>query len=273
MDAELTLKPIGFVRSGKGEKFEARHQPLESEPEVHRLEWTDPAAMREAVRDLDGFSRIWLVWWFHRNRTWRPLVLPPRGTAQRRGVLATRSPHRPNPLGLTAVRLLGVEPGRLLLGAIDLVDGTPVFDVKPYIPKYDAFPDERSGWMEAVEAEERSRPGFVVGWSVLAKAQGEWLAAGWGVDFRGRMEELLSADPRPHRTRRIVRRGDRFEIACGAWRGVFRVSERVVTVEELQVGFPRRFLEDRLRTEVPEREAQLAFLVRWPEGGVEARRP
>jgi tRNA-Thr(GGU) m(6)t(6)A37 methyltransferase TsaA len=273
MDAELTLKPIGFVRSGKGEKFEARHQPLESEPEVHRLEWTDPAAMREAVRDLDGFSRIWLVWWFHRNRTWRPLVLPPRGTAQRRGVLATRSPHRPNPLGLTAVRLLGVEPGRLLLGAIDLVDGTPVFDVKPYIPKYDAFPDERSGWMEAVEAEERSRPGFVVDWSVLAKAQGEWLAAGWGVDFRGRMEELLSADPRPHRTRRIVRRGDRFEIACGAWRGVFRVSERVVTVEELQVGFPRRFLEDRLRTEVPEREAQLAFLVRWPEGGVEARRP
>jgi tRNA (adenine37-N6)-methyltransferase len=273
MDAELTLKPIGFVRSGKGEKFEARHQPLESEPEVHRLEWTDPAAMREAVRDLEGFSRIWLVWWFHRNRTWRPLVLPPRGPAQRRGVLATRSPHRPNPIGLTAVRLLGVEPGRLLLGAIDLVDGTPVFDVKPYIPKYDAFPDERSGWMEMVEAEERSRSGFVVLWSGLAKEQGEWLAAGWGVDFRPRMEELLSADPRPHRTRRIVRRGERFEIACGAWRGVFRVSEAVVTVEELQVGFPRRFLEDRSRTEVPEREAQLAFLVRWPEGGVEARRP
>lgn len=58
MEAELTLKPIGFVRSGKGEKFEARHQPLESEPEVNRLEWTDPAAMREAVRDLEGFSRI-----------------------------------------------------------------------------------------------------------------------------------------------------------------------------------------------------------------------
>jgi tRNA (adenine37-N6)-methyltransferase len=273
MDADLTLKPIGFVRSGKGEKFEARHQPLESEPEVHLLEWADPSAMRDAVRDLDGFSRIWIVWWFHRNHTWRPLVLPPRGSARRRGVLATRSPHRPNPIGLSAVRLLGVEPGRLLLGATDLVDGTPVLDVKPYIPKYDAFPDERSGWMEAVEAEERLRPVFTVVWSPAAQEQWEWLVAGWKVDFRARMTELLSSDPRPHRTRRIVRRGEGFEIACGAWRGVYRVAEGVVTVEALQVGFPRRFLEDRSRTEVPDREAQLAFLARWPACGVEARRP
>ena len=99
------------------------------------------------------------------------------------------------------------------------------------------------------------------------------MATGWTVDFRGRMAELLSKDPRPHRTRRIVRRGDRFEIACGAWRGLYRVTGTLVTVEELQVGFPRRFLEDRSRTEVPDREAQLAFLARWPMGGVEARSP
>jgi tRNA (Thr-GGU) A37 N-methylase len=65
--------------------------------------------LEQALQDVAGFDRVWLLWWFHRNETWRPLVLPPRGPSQRRGVFATRSPHRTNPLGMTPVRLLGVE--------------------------------------------------------------------------------------------------------------------------------------------------------------------
>ncbi len=269
MDMELTLRAIGFVRTGKTEKFDARHQPLETEAECNELELVEGDGMREAVRDLEGFSRIWLVWWFHRNSGWRPLVLPPRGPAQRRGVFATRSPHRPNPLGLTAVKLLGVRPGRLLLGPCDLVEGTPVLDIKPYIPAYDAFPGESAGWMDAVDAASRVPPAFEVRLSVVAEEQAAWLAVTWGVDFRGRMVELLGRDPTLHRTRRIVRRGGRMEIGCGAWRGVFEVEGSVVRVVELRVGYPRRFLNDPARPETPDRAAQLAFLERWPACGVE----
>ena len=113
----------------------------------------------EAVRGLEGFERIWLIWQFHQalREGWSPTVRPPRlGGNQRVGVFATRSPFRPNALGLSAVRLEGIEnhpdlgPVLRVAGA-DLVDGTPIFDIKPYIPYADSYPDSRSGFADAVE--------------------------------------------------------------------------------------------------------------------------
>ena len=113
----------------------------------------------EAVRGLEGFERIWLIWQFHQalREGWSPTVRPPRlGGNQRVGVFATRSPFRPNALGLSAVRLEGIEnhpdlgPVLRVAGA-DLVDGTPIFDIKPYIPDADSYPDSRSGFADAVE--------------------------------------------------------------------------------------------------------------------------
>jgi tRNA-Thr(GGU) m(6)t(6)A37 methyltransferase TsaA len=266
MTPSLTLHPIGFIRSPKQVKFQARHQPLEAESDTSVLELVAGQNHELALRDLAGFSRIWLVWWFHRNTTWRPLVLPPRGPAQRRGVFATRSPHRPNPLGLTPVQLLAVERRRLILGPCDLVDGTPVFDIKPYIPAYDAFPDAKAGWHDEVDAALQAPPRFTVQFSALATEQAEWLLAGWGVDFRPRMTELLSRDPSPHRSRRIRRRGHgaRWEIGCGAWRGFFQVEDQTVTVLTLDAAYPLRFLNDLTLEDIPDRAAQLAFLARWP---------
>jgi tRNA-Thr(GGU) m(6)t(6)A37 methyltransferase TsaA len=267
LSSELTLRPIGFIRTQKQVKFQARHQPAESEPERNVLELLPGNNYEQALHDLAGFSRVWLVWWFHRNTDWRPRVLPPRGPAKRRGVFATRSPHRPNPLGLTPVQLIKVEGRRLILGACDLVDGTPVFDIKPYIPAYDAFPDASAGWIDEIETELSVPPQFEVGLAPLALAQAEWLQAGWQIDFRPRLIELLARDPRPHRTRRISRRGEvNFVIGCGAWRAVFGVEQNAVTVQWLEPGYPSRFLHDPARIAgLPDREAQLAFLARWPE--------
>ncbi len=103
------MRPIGFIRSPKRVKFQARHQPEETEEDRSILELLPGSDHEQSLRDLAGFSRVWLLWWFHRNTTWRPLVLPPRGPAKKRGVFATRSPHRPNPLGLTPVQLIAVE--------------------------------------------------------------------------------------------------------------------------------------------------------------------
>ena len=126
-------------------RFKTLHQPDEAAAETNVLELTPAPGIREALRDLEGMERVWLLWWFHRAESWRPLVLPPRGPSQRRGVFSTRSPHRPNPIGMTPARLLGIEGLRLLLGPCDLLEGTPILDIKPYVPAYDAFPESAAG--------------------------------------------------------------------------------------------------------------------------------
>lgn len=267
MDDTLSLDPIGFIRTPQRQKFHARHQPDEGAPERCVLELVRGRDYELGLRDLAGFSRVWLVWWFHRNTTWRPLVLPPRGPKQRRGVFATRSPHRPNPLGLSAVELIAVDAAhcRLELGPCDLVDGTPVFDIKPYLPAYDAFPEAVGGWTMAIDTAMAAAPTHTVALSPLALEQAEWLAAEWGIDFRPRMLALLARDPTPHRTRRIRRRHDgRLEIGCGAWRGYFEVVEERVDVAALDAAFPTHWIEDAQRTRLPDRDAQRAFLQRWP---------
>ena len=275
-DRTLTIRPIGFIRTGKSVKFQARHQPLEDEPERNVLELVDGHGYELALRDLAGFSRVWLLWWFDRNTDWRPLVLPPRGPARRRGVFATRSPHRPNPLGLTPVTLIAVQGRQLVLGPCDLTEGTPVFDIKPYIPAYDAFPDAAAGWHAEVDAMVGAMPLHAVGFRPLAQTQATWLQENWGIDFRPRLVELLSRDPSLHRGRGIRRRGeDQRVIGCGAWRAVFQIEGQHVWVESLEASYALRFLNDPLRLSIPDRAAQVAFIGRWPERPLQVppRRP
>lgn len=269
MPSSLTLQPIGFIRTQKQVKFQARHQPAESALERNVLELLPGCNYEAALRDVAGFSRVWLLWWFHRNSGWRPQVLPPRGPARRRGVFATRSPHRPNPLGLTPVQLIAVNGRQLTLGPCDLVDGTPVFDIKPYIAAYDAFPDSSGGWFDEVEASLLAPPHFTVRLAPLAETQAEWLHVHWSIDFRSRLSELLARDPTPHRTRRIRprRHTAEFEIGCGAWRAFFTVEGTTVEIVSLDTGYPLRFLRDPAREGLPDCAAQLAFLEQWPSAG------
>lgn len=269
----LALRPIGYIRSGKHVKFAARHQPDEREAEENFLELIDDDRLALATTDLGGFDRVWLLWWFHRNADWRPMVIPPRGPQKRRGVFATRSPHRPNALGLTPVRLLGVERGgRLLrLGPCDLVEGTPVFDIKPYVPAYDAFPESRAGWIDEVDRAEKAGPRYTIELTPHAEAQANWLRENWDIDFLPRVREVLGRDPSPHRTRRIRRvpaeHGGGFAMGCGAWRVVFTTDEAGARVVVTGFGpsYPAWQLRREGREQIPHGDAQLAFLERWPE--------
>jgi tRNA-Thr(GGU) m(6)t(6)A37 methyltransferase TsaA len=111
---------------------------------------------KTAVRGLEGFSHLWIVFVFHQHdaKNWKPSIRPPRlGGAKKIGVLASRSPHRPNPIGLSAVQLVKIDsdaPGgvELHLRGVDFLDGTPVLDIKPYIPYADSIPEATSGWAE-----------------------------------------------------------------------------------------------------------------------------
>lgn len=149
-------QPIAFARSPYRQRIDAPHQStvvagtaseLAAEARIEFVEGFPP----EAFSDLAGFDRIWLIFLFHRSEGWKARVRPPRGGGKR-GVLATRSPHRPNAIGLSAVALAGMDERGLRVRGMDLLDGTPIIDIKPYVPYADAFPDARAGWIDDIDA-------------------------------------------------------------------------------------------------------------------------
>lgn len=262
----LSFEPIGVIRTKMRTKFDSPHQPKNSNEERNVIQLYPGKGFDVAARDLVTFDRIWLIWWFHKNTTWRPLVLPPRGDATRRGVFATRSPHRPNPIGMTAVPLLGVEKLAIIVGNTDLVDGTPILDIKPYVPTVDAFPDASMGWISEVE-EQMSRPyPYTVTYSPHASTQIAWLRDTWGITFMERAHEALRRDPTIHRTRRIRKWQDpQLQMGCGGWRIIFTVSGFEVFVEKIVAGYPDSLLCKGHDDHIPDQDAQIAFKQIWPD--------
>jgi len=156
----FAFEQIGIIRSPYKEKFAVPRQPGLVNSARGELHLIAPYNQPDAVRGLDAFSHIWVVFVFHQTMEggWRPTVRPPRlGGNARMGVFATRSTFRPNPVGMSLVELQGIrcEKDRVILtlGGLDLVDGTPVIDIKPYLPFAEALPDARAGYArEAPEA-------------------------------------------------------------------------------------------------------------------------
>ena len=150
----MNLEPIGIVRSCFGGKFGIPRQPGLCPSAWGELVFHEPFRSPEAIRGIEGFSHLWIVFGFHETAAqgWKPTVRPPRlGGNQRVGVFASRSTFRPNALGLSLVKLEGVEwhtphGPTLLLGGLDLLDGTPVYDIKPYLAYAEAIPDASSGF-------------------------------------------------------------------------------------------------------------------------------
>jgi tRNA-Thr(GGU) m(6)t(6)A37 methyltransferase TsaA len=108
-----------------------------------------------ALDDIEGFDRLWLIYWMDGVNEFKPRVLPYRDTKEH-GLFATRSPGRPNPIGMSVVRLLRRESDTLHIADIDMIDGTRLLDIKPYIPAFDSHPGSKAGWY-AFNAVDRRR--------------------------------------------------------------------------------------------------------------------
>ncbi len=193
----FTFEPIGFIHSPFKEKFGIPRQPGLVPEARARLELVPPYNRPEAVAELEGCSHVWIQFVFHQvlHEPWRPKVRPPRlGGNRRVGVFASRSPFRPNPIGLSVVALERVvvdgDSVVLELSGVDLLDATPVLDIKPYIAYVDSIPDAASGFAP-------SAPDLrlEVGFSELAEGQLE--AREDGADLRPLITRLLGLDPRP----------------------------------------------------------------------------
>ena len=232
---QLTLEPIGVVRCRHATKVEAPRQPVAASGHEGVIELFSGRNFEHALEDIAGWERLWVIFWFHRNAGWRPKVLPPRSASGRKGVFATRAPHRPNPLGLSVVRLERVAGLTLHVRDLDMLDGTPVLDLKPYVAYSDAFPDARSGWLEAPRDPAAS---YVVEFAPGAEAQLAWLAVRGAASLRGRIESVLALGPQPHPYRRIRREADGLlRLAVQDWRVRFSVAERRVQVLEIFSGY------------------------------------
>ncbi|MCA9704289.1 MAG: tRNA (N6-threonylcarbamoyladenosine(37)-N6)-methyltransferase TrmO [Myxococcales bacterium] len=151
---ELRLRPIGVVRSPHKERHGTPRQAvLPADPALRPHEHTvlelfAHVLTPHAVEDLGDFEYLWVIAWMHLNHGYRNKVAVPGEGKRTRGLLATRSPHRPNPIALSAVRLVRVEGLSIHVERSDLLDGTPILDIKPYVPYADAFAQARAGWVD-----------------------------------------------------------------------------------------------------------------------------
>ena len=138
------IVPIGVIHSPFMDPEGTPIQPSAAQDTPGTVEIKPEFA--EGLRDVEGFERIWLIYWFHRSRAPKLTVVPFRDTEER-GVFATRAPSRPNNIGISAVRLTRIDGNVLHVVGIDVVDGTPLLDIKPYVPEFDAYECQRTGWL------------------------------------------------------------------------------------------------------------------------------
>lgn len=155
----FVLRPIGVVRSPYARRYGTPQQASSIDSGAEARIELDPAIVPAvALADLVGIDRIWVIAHLDRGGTFAAEVTPPRGPRMKRSLFATRSPDRPNPIGLSAVSLVRIEGTTLHVRGIDLLDGTPVLDLKPYLPYADCFPDAKAGWVDTIPRDELQRP-------------------------------------------------------------------------------------------------------------------
>ncbi len=218
----MEISPIAFIETDFPEKFGIPRQSGLVEELKARVVFLPEYRSKDATRGIERFSHIWLIWDFseaHRDK-WSPTVRPPKlGGNVRMGVFATRSPFRPNPLGLSVVRLERVDEGKALyVSGADLMDGTPIFDIKPYLPYVDSKPDASDGF-----ALNSAAP-------VLDVVFPERLLSLVPAEKRQALKKVLAQDPRPQY------QSDSNRIYTMSFSGLdiaFRVDDMILTVTDI----------------------------------------
>lgn len=195
----MNIQPIAFVQSGFKEKFGIPRQPGLVNTMQSRIVLEAAYSSPDAVRGLEGCSHVWLVFIFSEcvDKGWKPTVRPPRlGGNERRGVFATRSPFRPNPIGLSAVTLDSIEiTGQqvsLIVSGADLMDGTPIVDIKPYVPYSDCLPEAHFAL-----AENYQPLTLAVSFAPEAQQQLNEIERTRALPLKAQITEILRCDPRP----------------------------------------------------------------------------
>lgn len=213
----FSLKPIASFKTQRRNKYDCPRQgAYETSEELGEILIESELNFAQCTHDLQGFSHIWLLYAFHQAQNWKPMVQPPT-SEKKRGVFATRAPHRPNPIGLSCVELVEVRRDRLVVKSFDLLDGTPILDIKPYVTRYDSIPLASEGWLAEPFAT------YTVEWSEVALEQAVWIEKNCDWNLRDALERNLRHKPFDKSHKRFARDGESLIYSMKTWR--IRVRE------------------------------------------------
>lgn len=225
MAEDLVLKPIGIFKSEMKNPYDLPRQPDESSS-VSCIELNPGQNFEQALDSLNQFDHIWVLYHFHHNSHWKPMTLPPRGSERKLGVFATRSPYRPNPIGLSSLRLLNIDGLKLWVEGADLMDQTPILDIKPYLPLHDAIPEASMGWLEGIE-----KLKWTVSVQPLAQSRLDWLATNGEEKIKTFMLRQLEYDPTNSQKKRVSENEVDYTLAYRTWRIDFSIDDKEKTIE------------------------------------------
>lgn len=232
MDSKIiSFEPIGIYQGKAQKRYDV---PRQSSIQDHQgCIQLDPKKMYEqALEDLMGFERIWVIYLFHLNTGhWKPKVNTPRSAdGLKKGVFATRAPYRPNPIGMSCVRLDAVEGLKVWVSESDLLDGSPILDIKPYLPYADSFAGVKAGWVD-----QASELNYEISYTDLARIQLSWLEEHTGLGFYDFVERNLEFLPLNTRHKRIrkLKLANTYSVALQTWRIRFHLDEQTRQIQIL----------------------------------------
>lgn len=229
MQDSYTVHPIGIFHSDAKYPYDVPRQGAVADTSAGVIRLHPNCHFEDALADLDGFDTIWVIFLFHQNQNWHPMVRPPRHTDRKVGLFATRSPYRPNPIGISAVHLERIQGLELWISRHDLLDGTPILDIKPYLPYADSFPYASRGWTN-----ENPELEYKVIFSQEAERQLQWLENNGVPRIRSFLLAQLGYDPQNASLHRLIDSA----IAYRTWRAFFTVDdEHAVTVTHILSGY------------------------------------
>ena len=226
----MQIEPIGIFSSQTTTKSALPRQGSLNKNHQGEIKIFSPFV--EGLKDLQGIQRIWIIFGFHCNQKWKPLVLPPT-SEKKRGVFATRSPYRPNFLGLTCCKIIRIDKNSIAIQNADLLDKTPIYDIKPYIPYADAFPKSRTGW---IAKEEKKK--FHVTWTPsLQKIKKRFEEKNlW--DALNAVEQQLSFHPTDSRRKRVKKTKERgfyiYSYRYLRWKFKIHRAEKKITLIDVR---------------------------------------
>ncbi|MDR3667181.1 MAG: tRNA (N6-threonylcarbamoyladenosine(37)-N6)-methyltransferase TrmO [Ignavibacteriaceae bacterium] len=244
---DIIIKPIGIVHSERVHRYETPRQGVLAGGDISVIRLSPNFNFEQAVKDLEGFERIWVIYQFHLNKNWKPMVTPPRHTRRKVGVFATRAPHRPNQIGMSCVKLESIKGLEIFISESDILDGSPVLDIKPYLPYSDSFPGAATGWVKG-----GLENIYVVEFESKAEEQCLWLKNEAGINLVNFARLQLEFNPVDDSRKRISavenkgRKKGMFILAYRTWRIIYHVNAkgRKVLIKEIRSGYTDAELKD-----------------------------
>lgn len=225
----MQINPIGIFSNEQSFSYDAGRQPDDNSfPGI--IELNKGHNFEQALKGLEEFSHVWVIFQFDRNENWKPMVLPPRGTDTKVGVFATRSPYRPNAIGMSAVKLERIEGLNIYLGPSDLLDQTPILDIKPYLAYSDSISEANEGWLQTKK--------FEIIFSPMADDMLDYLEQNKLPQLRNFLLHQLEYEPTDERRKRVKDLGGGlWEISYRTWRASFLADEAKISIISIYSGY------------------------------------